>query len=70
VAGKGVYIEKLLPEGMVKKEERTEKHAQVVLEHWLEHGDLSTMSKRAAAQSRNRQTQRCEPVGGYDGTAG
>jgi hypothetical protein len=61
---KECVIEKLLPEGMVKPEKRTEDHVAMVVDHWLEHGELSTVAKRAKTHQRNRFTQqrdRAEP---------
>ena len=45
---------------MVKPEDRTEEHILSVLEHWLEHGDLSILPKKVTAQQRNRHTQQRE----------
>jgi hypothetical protein len=59
-------IEKLLPEGMVKPEKRTEEHVTMVVDHWLEHGELSIVAKRVKTYQRNRFTQqrdRAEPGG-------
>jgi hypothetical protein len=58
--GKGCSNEKLLPGGMAKPEDRTEEHVLAVLEHWLEHGDLSIDPKKIKVQQRNRYTQQRE----------
>jgi hypothetical protein len=54
--GKECNVGKLLPEGMVKPEERTEEQVLTVLEHWLEYGDLSIVPKNRTAQQRNTRT--------------
>jgi hypothetical protein len=59
--GKECSNEKLLPGGMVKPEEQTDEHVLAVLEHWLEHGDRSSIDpKNIKAQQRNRYTQQRE----------
>jgi hypothetical protein len=45
---------------MVTPKERTEEHVLTVMEHWLEHGELSIVAKRVAVQTRNRHTQQRE----------
>jgi hypothetical protein len=58
---KGCNLDRLLPEGMVKPEERTDEHVLTVLEHWLEHGDLSTtVPKNVTKHQRNNHTQQRE----------
>jgi hypothetical protein len=37
--------------------DRTEEHVQAVVDHWLEHGELSTVGKITVAQSRSNYTQ-------------
>jgi hypothetical protein len=37
--------------------DRTEKHVHAIVDHWLEHGELSIVEKRTVAQSRNNYTQ-------------
>jgi hypothetical protein len=51
---------RLLPEGVVNPKERTEEHVHAIAEHWLEHGELSIVGKRAVAQSRNKHTDQRE----------
>jgi hypothetical protein len=41
---------------MVNPEKRTEKQVQEIVEHWLEHGELSIVGKRTVAQSRHAKT--------------
>jgi hypothetical protein len=48
---------RLLPGGMGHPKDRTEEHVQAIVDHWLEHGELSTVGKRTVAQSRNNYTQ-------------
>jgi hypothetical protein len=47
---------RVLPEGMVNPEKRTEKQVQEIVEHRLEHGELSIVGKRTVAQSRHAKT--------------
>jgi hypothetical protein len=47
---------RLLPEGMVNPKERTEEQVQEIVEHWLEHGELSIAGERTVAQSRHTKT--------------
>ena len=47
---------RLLPEGMVNPKERTEEQVQEIMEHWVEHGELSIVGKRTVAQSRHAKT--------------
>ena len=44
-------ISRLLPEGMVSPEKRTEENVRDIVEHWLAHGELSIVGKRTIAQS-------------------
>ena len=55
--GKECAIFRLLPEGMVHPKERTEEHVQTAVGHWREHGELSTVAKRATALGW--QSSRC-----------
>jgi hypothetical protein len=50
-------ISRLLPEGMVNPEKRTEENVRaIIVEHWLAHGELSIVGKITIAQSRHAQT--------------
>ena len=55
-------VEKILPDGMVSPETRTAEHLQLILESWLEHGELSTVARRQKAryQDKYRRTDRTE----------
>ena len=50
-------IFRLLPRGMGHPKDRTEEHVQAIVDHWLEHGELSIVGKRTVAQSRNNYMQ-------------
>jgi hypothetical protein len=57
---KECVISRLRPKGMVPgyyPRFRTEEHVQTIVDHWLEHGELSTVGKRTVAQGRNNHTQ-------------
>jgi hypothetical protein len=45
---------------MVNPKARTEEHVHAIVEHWLEHGELSIVGKRTVAQSRNKYTDQRE----------
>jgi hypothetical protein len=70
MVGKNIYILtwlakecvifRLLPEGMGHPKDRTEEHVQAIVDHWLEHGELSTVGKITVAQGRNNYTQQCD----------
>ena len=53
---KECVIFRLLPGGMGHPKDRTEEHVQATVDHWLEHGELSTVGKRTVAQSRHAKT--------------
>jgi hypothetical protein len=57
---KECVIFRLLPGGMVNPKARTEEHVHAIVEHWLEHGELSIVGKRTVAQSRNKYTDQRE----------
>ena len=43
---------------MAHPKDRTEEQVQTVVDHWLEHGELSIVAKRTVAQNRNRRSYR------------
>jgi hypothetical protein len=53
---------RILPDGMVAPGRRTPEHLQEILESWLEHGELSTVTRRQKAryQDQYRRTDREE----------
>jgi hypothetical protein len=53
---KECVIFRLLPGGMGHPKDRTEEHVQAIVDHWLEHGELSIVGKRTVAQSRKNYT--------------
>jgi hypothetical protein len=42
---KECVIFRLLPGGMGHLKDRTEEHVQAIVDHWLEHGELSTVHR-------------------------
>ena len=55
---KECIISRLLPEGMVSPEKRTEENVRDIGEHWWAHGGISIVGKRTIAQSRSQTGQR------------
>jgi hypothetical protein len=41
---------KILPESTAPPEARTKEQQQEIVEHWLQHGDLSTVARRVKAR--------------------